>query len=207
MNFQIEFTWWRALDRRDYEVIKATAPDRNREWTTLGPFEDPLIIAVRPLVAADFSWIKVKKGAAMERYHPLKVQDLWKQFSNIRDWEQGIEFVEKYGPLTRQGLEGKGDVIERINGEAAEMRHNIRGAVLSRLTARIVDGRLRIEPSNLLNAIWLQYAKAKSAGRANRCPQCDRITTGPDTGRRRDAKFCSKECKIKWHNDRRGRGS
>jgi hypothetical protein len=101
MRFEInesEFTWSRATDDRNYEVIKATpAPDRD-QWFWIGNLK------VAPLTEADFSRIRVKKGAALERYKPLLIPDLWKQFADIEDWEEGINFVKRYGPLTRQGL-------------------------------------------------------------------------------------------------------
>jgi hypothetical protein len=78
------------------------------------------------------------------------------------------------------------------------------------MNARLVgahDGiRLQVEPSNLLDALWFQYAQASFKGLTNRCKQCDQLfATGPNAKRRRGAEFCSVECKTKFHSLERSR--
>jgi hypothetical protein len=85
------------------------------------------------------------------------------------------------------------------------------GFVICNLNARLVADhsglRLQAELTNLLDALWLQFAQAKSKGLANRCEQCGKLyATGPNTKRRRHTKFCSVECKTKYHSLKRSQG-
>jgi hypothetical protein len=193
---EIVFTWWRERDRCDYEVIDAPRSGRSGM---------ALLDEVALSVEADRI---VPKRKCLDRYQPLdefhEFPTLWEQFARIKKRENAIEFVRAYGPLTSEGLRGKGDIIADIMSEAESMR---RGSVgVTKLYAQIDNGRIRVRPGNLLDAIWLQYTKAKSEGRANRCPQCERIfAKGPDAGRRKDAIFCSVECKDTAKSRKRSR--
>jgi hypothetical protein len=84
------------------------------------------------------------------------------------------------------------------------------GMVFAQLNASLVAERdglhLKIAPTDLLEALWLQFAQAVSKGLANRCKQCEALfATGPDAKRRRGAEFCSLECKTKYHSLKRSR--
>jgi hypothetical protein len=84
------------------------------------------------------------------------------------------------------------------------------GFVIRNLNARLVADhsglRLQAELTNLLDALWLQFAQAKSKSLANR-KQCGKLyATGPNTKRRRHTKFCSVECKTKYHSLKRSQG-
>lgn len=180
---EIVFTWWRERDSRDYEVVDAPRSDQSGE---------ALLDEAPTSIEADRV---VPKRKCLDRYQPLdEFPDLWERFACIKKREDAIAFVRAYGPLSREGLRGKGDIIENILSEAESMRRESVG--VTKLYARIDSGQIGVSPSNLLDAIWLQYTKAKSEGRTNRCPQCQRIfAKGPDTGRRKDAIFCSLACK------------
>jgi hypothetical protein len=182
---EIVFTWRRERDPRDYEVI---------EGPRSGLSGDALMALSPSSVETDRI---VAKGKCLDRYQPLdEFPDLWARFAKITNREGVVEFVRAYGPLTREGLRGKGEIIEDILREAESMRRQIVG---DRLYAQIDIGQLSVRPGNLRDALWLQYSKAKSEGRANRCRQCGRLfAKGPNAGRRRDAIFCSVECKDKF---------
>ncbi|WP_292531885.1 hypothetical protein [Methylocystis sp.] len=194
-SVEITFTWQRERNPRDYEVIEA--PRSGKSGMALLD-ESPRS------VQADRIAPKLK---CLDRYQPLdEFPALWEQFAAIKKREDAIKFVRNYGPLSRKGLQGKGDIIEDILDDAQLMRDGCNRIALSKLVAIINSGRLTISPDNLLDAIWLQYADARSKGRANRCPQCDKIfAKGPDAGRRADAKFCSPDCKDKFKSLARSR--
>ncbi len=187
---EIVFTWWRERDPRNYEVVEGRESGR------------PLLDAAPTSI--DPTRIKPNRKC-LDRYRPLdEFQTLWERFARIEKREDAVEFVRAYGPLSREGLRGKGDAIVDILLEAESMQSGSIGKVT--LDASVADGTLRISPRSLLDAIWLQYTKIKSEGRANRCPQCRALfAKGPDTGRRADAKFCSDECRVKLNSLARSR--
>src|SRR5262249_45184831 len=115
------------------------------------------------------------------------------------------------------GLQGKGDIIHVIQRQAEGMaagRLPPYGLpvewVLCDLHATLAAGHegihLRVEPTNLRDALWLQFAEAASLGLANRCKKCKELfAPGRDAKRRKGAEFCSVECKTKFHSLKRSR--
>jgi hypothetical protein len=149
----------------------------------------------------------VRNDGKLLPYQPLKIGDLFERFSRIKTEEDVLKFIEKFGPLTHQGLRGKGDVVEELIAEARDMRSRIRKP-LGKLNVTIDtmddETRLRVRPGCLLDAIWLQYAQANTPSRE--CPQChERFLVGAAAGRRSDAKYCSPECRVKFNSLERSR--
>jgi hypothetical protein len=66
---------------------------------------------------------------------------------------------------------------------------------------------LAIEPTNLINGLYVQMLTFFASGKAVRkCENCESLfTLGPpgSGGRRSQAKFCSDHCKDDWHNKRK----
>ena len=127
-----------------------------------------------------------------------------------------LEFIERFGPLTYNGLRKDGEVVTAIIDHAIEMSEAASGRIvamaLNKLKASIVTEhnsmRLKVSPECLLDALWLQLAQAKSGGMASfrECLQCRALfATGIGTDRRADAKFCSDECRIKFNSLKRSR--
>src|SRR5262249_52231595 len=201
MEIEISFGWWRERNQRDY-VIKGDPRKRS------------ISERVHEILRNDIPHI-VAKGVALDPYRPLdEFPDLYGRFMDIRSADDAIKFVRTFGPLTLEGMRGKGESIRQIEGQARGMAEgNLHvGFEVCSITAQLFAGydglRLRVVPNNLLDALWLQYAQAKAAGLANRCrnPECQRLfATGPDAGRRRGAEFCSVECKTKFHSLKRSR--
>jgi hypothetical protein len=132
---------------------------------------------------------------------------LFERFSNIKTPEDALKFVTTYGPLTQDGLKGKGDIVENLIEEARDMRSRVSKS-LGKLNVTVLDAsgetQLRVRPACLLDAIWLQYAQANT--RSRECPQCDEgFLVGAVAGRRADAKFCSPECRKKFNSLERSR--
>jgi hypothetical protein len=200
MRASINFTWWRERNPRDYVEIEAEA-FRNRP-----SFVDVVLKGRQPRIVA--------KGICLDRYHPLEeFPDLYERFAKLHSKDGAVKFIRTFGPLTDDGLRGgKGDSLYKVLRQAESMAAgNLHvGLTLCTLEARLVAEHngihLQVQPSNLLDALWLQYADAASKGLANRCPQCKGLfATGPDAKRRRGAEFCSVECKTKYHSLKRSR--
>src|SRR5262249_35607027 len=155
----------------------------------------------------------------LDQYNPIdEFPDLYERFARIKSEEDVIKFVRAYGPLTHDGLSGKGDTIHIIQGRAEGIAAGrlppaglggfefVMCDLHATLAADHVGIHLKTESSNLLDALWLQFAEAVSLGLANRCKQCKELfATGPDAKRRKGAEFCSVECKIKFHSLKRSR--
>jgi hypothetical protein len=159
-----------------------------------------------------------RAGGRLAEYEPLdKFPLLFTRFASIPKNTQGVlEFINKFGPLTKDGLDPKrGENVEYLldASRAMEIIMNASpkfvGFNLGRLTARfeVVDGdvRLKLDALELLNALWLQCAQHLSIGaNLRRCQQCNTwFEVGIGTGRRLDAKFCSDEHRILFNSRRR----
>jgi hypothetical protein len=200
MQVDINFTWWRERNQRDY--VEVMPKLRRQKPTMVGR----VLLGQVPRIVA--------KGVRLDRYQPLKeFPDLYAQFAKLRSQEDVVKFIRAYGPLTEEGLHGgKGDDTFHglVQAECMGARNLHVGMVICTLNAKLVADHngihLKAEPSNLLDALWLQFAQAVSKGLANRCEQCGKVyATGPDTKRRRHTKFCSVKCKTKYHSLKRSR--
>jgi hypothetical protein len=58
----------------------------------------------------------------------------------------------------------------------------------------------RIEPSNLLGALWVQFALAMSGETYRQCEECGRWFPVKPKGRRADTRFHTDECRAKAHH-------
>jgi hypothetical protein len=196
VQIEFRFDWSREQNPADY-VVKG---DHRRQRK----FAD---------IIDDTSARIVARNVSLQTYRPLeKFPKLYEVFAAIRSADDAIKFVRTYGPLTEDGLWGKGDAIHMIVAWARNMDagHLHVGFAFALLKAWLLVGKdgpyLTAQPSNLHDALWLQYAEARAAGLANRCKQCKRLfAAGPDAGRRKGAEFCSIECKTKYHSLKRSR--
>src|SRR5262249_14375276 len=148
----------------------------------------------------------VRNRGALQSYRPLEIPKIVDHFIRTATSEVGVlRFVEKFGPLTSEGLRGKGDVVPEIVDQAKAMLRP--GATsLNKLNASIVidheEMRLKVWPACLLDALWLQLVKDNA--RTAECPQChEPFRIG--VGRRKDARFCSEDCRIKFNSLERSR--
>jgi len=194
-DLTFDFTWYRDL--KGYRLIPAKLPPRRPGQSLL----DVPSVGVEPARI-------VRNNGPLQTYRPLEIPNLVGRFINMARSEAGaLEFVEKFGPLTIAGLRGKGEVVFEIMDEAAAMvRYGTRG--LGKFKAWIVvddEGmRLKVEPTSLLDALWLLLAQTNT--RSKLCQQCRQpFSTGVAVKRRRDAKFCTDECRIKFNSLKRSR--
>ena len=69
--------------------------------------------------------------------------------------------------------------------------------------------RIRLTVDSLRAALWLQLGQALSKGvTVQQCQHCGSLfETGPGTGRRLDAKFCSDQHRIAFNSIKRSKGN
>jgi hypothetical protein len=204
-DLTFDFTWFK--DTKGYRLVPAKLQKRRPGVS----FLDHASAAVAPARI-------VRNGGTLQSYRPLDDFDtLFRRFLKLAKSESGVlEFVENFGPLTYEGLKGKGDVVPQVIDWAEDMDQVLRGRIvalpLNKLNVSIVNDRnyihLKIKPTCLLDALWLQLAQTKSSGRASpkKCEQCRELfMAGVDGTRRADARFCSEQCRIKYHSRERSR--
>jgi hypothetical protein len=201
-----DFTWYRHAD--GYRLIEAKPIPRRRGQSSLD-------ISSRDIQPARIA----PNGGPLQSYRPLdKFPNLFRYFIGMPKTGVGaLEFIERFGPLTYNGLKKDGEVVPAIIDHANEMSQAAGGGIvamaLNKLNASILVTehnimRLKVSPVCLLDALWLQLAQAKSGGMASfrECQQCQTLfPTGIGTDRRADAKFCSDTCRIKFNSLKRSR--
>ncbi len=179
----------------------------------------------------------VRKGAGhgprdLEAGRPLDLTDqLFMIFAKTATTpERVLDFVQRFGPLTWDGLDPKkGESVYYATRDAEHMRqvlqywasdHTQSSGPFVPQTGRIVslDARLvgdpvtkspkwELRPKTLLDALWVQLGQALTAGALmRRCEHCgDWFEVGRGSGRRFDAKFCSDEHRISFNSLKRSR--
>ena len=200
-RFLIDFTWHRDL--RGYRVVEAELDQPG--LTLLGTKKG------RPERI-------VRLGGELQPYRPLtEFPTLYKIYAtSVRSPASALNFMEKFGPLTAAGLrEAEGEAVEALVVRAQFLQSYLAAATGDELARdwfraakNVVDLRARLEPDpvsgafrlalaphSLLDGLFLQAALAL-AGSTNwqQCEYCGQpFESGIGTGRRADARFCSKE--------------
>lgn len=178
----------------------------------------------------------VAKGDELEWYRPLDdYSTLYKLFADECRSEKGaLEFIKKYGPLlTSPGalietralglptlMSTIGDLVSEVIAQAQSMKKQLTGRTVPQIpltsieAVLIPDGstvRLKLRPSRLIDAIWLQMAQSVSSGRAVRaCQRCGtwfEVGPGSRPPRRLDALFCSDQHRIEFNSLARSKKS
>jgi hypothetical protein len=169
----------------------------------------------------------VPKGESIQSYRPLQdFPTLYKVFVDQCKTERGVrEFIDKFGPLSvspanlitqkvlaMPGLiSTRGDLVTEVIEQAKLMNRQLKGHMipqlpLTNLGAVLVPDtgaiKLKLSPSRLIDALWLQMAQAISGGQSvKECRQCGiPFKVGPGSGRRFDAKFCCDEHRIAFNS-------
>src|SRR5437899_3337524 len=103
-NLTFDFPWYK--DSKGYRLIP-TKPVKQKPGQSM-------LDAILEMPAKDVqrAWI-VRNGGSLLPYEPLspKIGNLFERFSRIKTEEDVLKFVETYGPLTQNGLRGKGDIV------------------------------------------------------------------------------------------------
>lgn len=172
------------------------------------------------------------RGGNLRTYRPFEqVPGLFRVFSKLATTPEGLlEFVTRFGPMLANGNRQDGE--DSLTGLCAAqamsellqaytqdprtcfLRFGGQGLGWSRIDVYFafnpVTGRpqFKFRPPSLLNALWLELGEflARDA-QMRECQQCGGwFETGPGTGRRADAKFCSDDHRIAFNSLKRGRG-
>jgi hypothetical protein len=179
----------------------------------------------------------VYRGNGLQPYRPLDhfPRKLFETFSNVASSEDLLTFVKRFGPLTHEGIDGRGDNVEHVLPHARQMKLLIEACRRGRrqdiavilgpkgvplADAPIGDVRvepifdpatgtlkLRFVPKNLLNAIWFKLGEWLG-GEPNLadCPHCGKtFERGGATGVRKDARYCSEAHRIAFNSKKRSR--
>ena len=122
MDLTLDFTWHK--DMRGYRLVPAKFP-------RLRPGQSILDAKLADIQPARI----VRNGGALQSYRPLEmVSRLHNQFISLAKTESGVlRFVETFGPLTHEGLRGKGDVVQYAIDQADDMMKVRRGGIEGRL--------------------------------------------------------------------------
>jgi hypothetical protein len=240
-TLHIDFEWWR--DPAGYQTepvamgthVAYQAPKHRRlpdlpmlpeQW---GLAYTPL--GIRVLHGGNANPLHVRRrGDVLAPYHPLDVfGSLFEIFARIRTEDDVLHFVEKFGPLTRDGLDAqKGELVDGVLAHADTMRDLFffstgdrahRAKLIAQLQVNPFaelevtldldsgseDLKLRLRPTSLLDAVWLQAVQHLSSGATLRqCQHCAQwFEVGPGTSRRLDAKFCSDQHRISFNSLKR----
>lgn len=191
-NLSFDFTWYK--DPKGYRLVPGKPVKRRPGQSILD--------AVLEMPAAEVEAARiVGNGGRREATTPLRIETLFVQFSKIETPEQVLRFVQTHGPLTGGKV---GDRVKDVIAEAREMRHGVSkslGKLLVSIETTRGETQLRVRPACLLDALWIQYAQANAPSR--QCPQCGGRFLVAD--RRRDAKFCADECRVKFNSLKRSR--
>jgi hypothetical protein len=175
----------------------------------------------------------VPRGGQLITYEPPLGMDeeeggqpLYLRFANLLTAEDVLRFIEAYGLLAGK----RSDEIWHVLWQAAAFRSYLRrdekrlaswvgmkkeGMRLARLDLVLArdrttgDLRLQYQPPTLLAALWLQLGRRLTHERALRdCRHCGELfETGPGTGKRMDASFCSEAHRMLYHSRKRSKGS
>jgi hypothetical protein len=214
----IDFVWWR--DAEGYRLVADGTPP---EPLVFHPLGIRIVSATKPLRL-------VRLGGDLIPYRPLdQFGTLFRIFANdVKTPKDVLAFAQKFGPLTVAGLdkalgepahdtvvhaEGMREFLSFARGDKRLLERGI-DAQLNPLgqidIALVLDPatnkpKLRLSPSSLLNALWVQFGQALSGDTGLRqCQHCGAwFETGVGTGRRLDAKFCSDEHRIAFNSLKR----
>ena len=257
-QLHIDFEWWR--DAKGYRLVVGEPPKQPKqikwgETTAISAGQDAFANSIIMLATGDILQTAsvilpetllrtnaerlghriVRSGGDLIPYRPLSDFDgLFRLFANAAPTTEGmLDFIDKFGPLTRDGLDEErgehvSDLIEQAeamskildlyssgrNAGLVEILRNDRITLTKIETALISDPatrtlRLQLSVVDLLAGMWVQLGQTLSSGATmRRCEQCGMLfEAGPGTGRRLDAKFCSDDHRIAFNSQKRTKRS
>jgi hypothetical protein len=232
VSSEIDFEWER--DREGYELLPGWLKD----------LPTNLIVPLDPVKGDDGGPLAqprpygriVRRGGELVRYRPFERTDgLFTVFlgavvrgGNRVRTEGLLDFVQRFGPLTRSGNGPVGEDVRIGLSEAEQMselvaQHPEERAVrlvqqgdrsLASVEVRLGLHQLRhrpqlfYRPTSLIEAMRLELGFAlTSDATLRRCEFCGNwFEAGRGTGRREDAKFCSDQHRIDFNSQKRAKG-
>lgn len=211
-TFGLDLRW--SVHEKGYVIVRKRTPERIASGA-LGDWEEEYLVG---------------RGRLLD-LEPLKNFDglLCREFVKVCDTQGALSFVERFGPLTGDGLYRGGERVSEVVRQAWLMRRYVEagfrgkpalkdliptpgvalGTINVTLAPRPHKSRpeLKLTLNDLLTGIWIQFGQASAGGlKIRRCGHCSALfEAGPGSDRRLDAKFCSQEHKIAFHSLERTR--
>jgi hypothetical protein len=170
----------------------------------------------------------VPRGGKLVAYRPLDLDELYARFAAVYSPEDVVDFINKYGLLTKlSSSPGIGDIVPEVLDHAAAFRSFLsydgeqgtelalwagsEGKWLGQLNLVLAQNpasgalSLQLRPPTLLAGLYLQLGQKLSGHRPFReCPYCKTwFETGPGTGRRLDATFCTDDHRVLFNSRKR----
>jgi hypothetical protein len=177
---------------------------------------------------ADGKIWKIGRGA--QRYFPLENEQLFLEFAQLSTPAACVSFAERFGFLQWPARSHPPAPFEELNFWQREIKRmmaliralptvvrvaNSRGtyARVGKIDLLLVPGSglnstpvLVMEPGNLLGAMNLQLAQFVAGGNpVLPCQECHRFFAAGRGAKRTISRFCSSECRNKYHNARRSK--
>ena len=239
-QLHIDFEWWR--DAKGYRLVSPWSSTTAVQTSSTGGvilsatgeiLPGTGVVLPATLLSGDLGKPQriVRCGGSLISYRPLITFDgLFRQFANAAPTPEGIlDFIDRFGPLTRPGLneeqgENVSSLIEHVEAMRRILNEYSRGHTaglaqildtdeikLGAIETTLVNDpstkmpKLQLSVADLLTALWLQLGQTLSSGATiRRCAQCGMLfEAGPGTGRRLDAKFCSDDHRITFNSQKR----
>jgi hypothetical protein len=220
----LNFEWQR--DTAGYRLVPDEKPSQPEDTLVFHPLGIRVVSEKKPQRL-------MRLGGRLRSYRPLdQFETLFRMFANnVRTQEDVLEFAEKFGPLTVDGLdeevgeraydtvahaEAMREFLSYTGGEKRLLERGIDSQMNSLgdidvalvLDPTTTKPKLQLSPSSLRDALWLQFGQSLSGDVSLRqCQHCGAwFETGVGTGRRRDARFCSDEHRIAFNSLKRSKG-
>jgi hypothetical protein len=192
---QIDFTSF--IDRDGYKIVPAKRPPRldgetMKDWLLRSPSNAEARI--------------VGLGGHKRSLRLGSYPSLFAEFAQIERAEELLAFVSRYGPLDKE------NGIQRLLDIAKEMKDCLRRGKMPDhqivdLRAMVSTAGVKMRPTRLIDALWLQLAQGITGGGWRECPQCQKwFSVGGRGGMRVVAKFCSDQCRIDFNSRKRSQG-
>jgi hypothetical protein len=224
MTFRIDFEW--AVDEAGYDWVAGGPTEPTDEKSLIGEVISTL--QGKPIRPDRI----VRRGGNLKVDRPFeRVPGLFRLFSKIATTPEGLlDFVTRFGPMTPEGnREGGEDALiglsaaqgmsELLDSYSQDQRRCFlqfgeQGLSWSRIDVALaftpMTGRLQFKftPPSLVNALSFEMGEFLTRdAQVRECLHCRGwFETGPGTGRRADAKFCSNDHRIAHNSLKRGQG-
>jgi hypothetical protein len=199
MPTRIEFTM--NIDKAGYRYVAAKP--------RLGSGQSTLDVPARDIQAERI--VGCGGGRIVKRLSEYPT--LFTEFANVDSNERLLEFITKYGSLTKKNevvklLHAAKEIKAWLGRKRSPPLWSVADLKAS-LAKDKVSGSITVKfsPTTLFDALWLQLAQALSGGiEVRQCEQCENwFPVGGKAGRRLVARFCSDKCRIEFNSLKRSR--
>jgi hypothetical protein len=221
MTLRIDFEW--AVDEAGYDWVAGAPAEPSDEKSLIGEVISTL--QGKPIRPDRI----VRRGGNLKTYRPFeRVPGLFRLFSKLATTPEGLlDFVTRFGPMIPEGnREGGEDTLIGLcaaqtmsellgnylkDPRSCFLRFGEQGLGWSRIDVALafnpMTGRpyFKFTPASFLHALWFEVGEFMTRdAQLRECLHCGGwFETGPGTGRRADAIFCSDQHRITFNSLKR----